>query len=152
MRAVHSGFTLIELMIVLLVMVILATVAYPAYRDYVQSARRSDGRSALLALALAQERFRSSCPFYAQHLGAVSSCGASAALSTLAFPALSSDGYYTVSLLPDSASAMAYLAEATATAKGGQDGDGDCPASLLRLSENGPDISSPAKRACWGAG
>ncbi|MCL6264420.1 type IV pilin protein [Craterilacuibacter sp. RT1T] len=152
MRAVYAGFSLIELMIALLVMAILATVAYPAYRDYVVQARRGDGRTALLGLALAQERFRASCPFYAQHLGAISSCGASAALSTLAFPALSPEGYYAISLLPDSAASTTFLAEATATDKGGQDADSACPASLFRLNENGPDVSSAARRACWGAG
>ncbi|MXR37944.1 type IV pilin protein [Craterilacuibacter sinensis] len=152
MRPFHAGFSLVELMSALLVMAILATVAYPAYRDYVLQARRADGRTALLGLALAQERFRASCPFYAQHLGVVSSCGASAALSTLAFSALSPEGYYAISLLPDSAASTTYLAEAAATDKGGQGADSVCPASVFRLNENGPDMSSAARRVCWGAG
>jgi type IV pilus assembly protein PilE len=51
------GFTLIELMIVLVVAAILAAVAIPLYLNQVRESRRTDARSALLDLAGREERY-----------------------------------------------------------------------------------------------
>lgn len=52
-----SGITLIELMIVVLIVGILAGVGYPAYVDYVDRARRADGKALLMDAAARMERF-----------------------------------------------------------------------------------------------
>ncbi|MHA6887163.1 type IV pilin protein [Ralstonia pseudosolanacearum] len=55
MRTHHSpplphqrGFTLIELMIVVLVVAILSTIAYPTYTQFVQKGRRTQAKAALM--------------------------------------------------------------------------------------------------------
>ncbi|MEO7386521.1 MAG: type IV pilin protein [Gammaproteobacteria bacterium] len=53
----QDGFTLIELMIVVVIMGILATASVAGYRHYVQRANRVDATSALLRVSAAQERF-----------------------------------------------------------------------------------------------
>jgi type IV pilus assembly protein PilE len=50
------GFTLIEMMIVVVVIGILAAIAYPSYQEYVSRARRADAQTALLELAQFMER------------------------------------------------------------------------------------------------
>ncbi len=51
------GFTLIELMITLLVVGILAAIAYPIYEHQVAEAHRTDARNALLELAAREQRY-----------------------------------------------------------------------------------------------
>jgi type IV pilus assembly protein PilE len=58
-HAMHRmrGITLIELMIVVVVVSILAAVAYPNYREFVARATRNEAKAALLQIATNQERF-----------------------------------------------------------------------------------------------
>lgn len=56
-RRRQQGVTLIEMMIVVLVLGILTTIAYPNYRDYAARAQRSEAKAALLQVATNQERF-----------------------------------------------------------------------------------------------
>ena len=53
------GFSLIELLIVLAISGILASIAYPNYRNYILRAHRIDGQSALLDLACRMETYYS---------------------------------------------------------------------------------------------
>lgn len=56
-RVRMRGVTLMELMIVIVVIGILASIAVPSYRNYVVRAQRTDAMSALLRVAAAQEKF-----------------------------------------------------------------------------------------------
>ena len=57
MRKYMRGVTLLELMIVVVIISILAAVAYPNYRQYVARAKRNEAKAALLQIATLQERF-----------------------------------------------------------------------------------------------
>ncbi|MEX1033051.1 MAG: type IV pilin protein [Cellvibrionaceae bacterium] len=52
-----TGFTLVELMIVVAIIAILAAVVYPSYQNNIEKGRRSDAQGALQGLAQAMERF-----------------------------------------------------------------------------------------------
>jgi len=56
-RQRQSGFTLIEMMIVVAIIAIIAAIAYPAYQNFLLRARRADGQEFLQRIASAQERF-----------------------------------------------------------------------------------------------
>lgn len=57
MRKYMRGVTLTELMIVVVVVGILATVAYPNYREFAARAKRTEAKSMLLQVVTMQERF-----------------------------------------------------------------------------------------------
>ena len=80
MRRRNSGFTLIELMIVVAIVAILAAIAYPSYTRYVEQARRADGKSALLDAAQRLERCHTQTNTYVD----------------CAFAAVSPDGFYAI--------------------------------------------------------
>ena len=57
LRTRQRGITLIELLIALVVVAILAAVAYPNYQEFVARSKRNEAREALLRIATNQERF-----------------------------------------------------------------------------------------------
>ena len=57
MRKHMQGITLIELMIVVVILAIIVTVAYPNYRSFAARAKRNEAKAALLQIATNQERF-----------------------------------------------------------------------------------------------
>ena len=120
-----KGITLIELMIVVAIVGILSVIAYPAYQDQMQKTRRTDGKTMLVELMNAQERFFTNNGSYTTNLVAADPTG-------LAYPdagsgnVSSDDGYYLISAaicgvgIPVSQCVLL-----TATAQGGQTGDGN---------------------------
>jgi type IV pilus assembly protein PilE len=55
-RAQETGFTLIELMIVVVIVAILGSIAYPNYRNYVLRANRSAAQSFMMSVASREEQ------------------------------------------------------------------------------------------------
>lgn len=53
----QTGFTLIELMVVVAIIAIIASIAYPSYADYVVRSRRAAGAACLMEMAQFMERY-----------------------------------------------------------------------------------------------
>ena len=58
------GFTLIEVMVTVVVVAILATIAYPSYQDAVRKTKRAEGRAALMQIMQQEERYYSHATTY----------------------------------------------------------------------------------------
>jgi len=128
------GFTLVELMVVVVILAIIVGIAYPSYRNYMVQTRRSDAQSILTQVSHTQEKFFSSCNRYTttMNAGTISSCDG------LGYPNnLSPDGHYSVAVVGNTIAgagtiSTAYTATATPVGGGLQAGNG-----ALRIDSTG---------------
>ncbi len=144
-----SGFTLLELLVVLAVVALLAVFAWPGYRQSLHRAQRIEARLALLRLQYLQERHFADHHVYAGQLGVVAGAG------SLPMPAVTENGNYALSLeLGDER--QTYVAIAEAIPGGRQSGDSQC--QRLSIDTTGERRSATAQGAwrpepqagCWG--
>lgn len=133
--------TLIELMIAVVIVGILAGIAYPSYQKYAMQSRRSDAQIALTRIAAAQEKFFSDCGYYAASLATPRGCLTSTT-GRLGLGATSPDGHYGL-VVAVTASSMQFTA--TATAQGRQANDSEC--ATLTLNYQG--TKGGASPTCW---
>lgn len=130
----QKGFTLIELMIVVVVIAILAAIAYPSYREYVIRSRRVEAQSLLNDAAARQERFRSQNGGYATNA------------ASLGLPSLSStNGFYVLSL--EAATATTY--KLRATRQGAQTQDTRCGEFTLDQTGARGMVGAGDVASCW---
>ena len=71
-RSRQRGLSLIELMVVVAILAVLATVGYPLYTQQVLKNRRADAKASLKSIALAQERYYTANGRYTASLGSLS--------------------------------------------------------------------------------
>lgn len=53
----QAGITLIELMVVIVIVGIIASFAYPTYRDHINKTRRTDGQATMLKIMQEQRKY-----------------------------------------------------------------------------------------------
>jgi len=144
------GFTLIELMIVVVIIGIIAAFAYPSYIETVYKSRRSDAQSALLDLQLKMEKFRGSCARYADTLVAPTSNGANtdcdSASSTYDLEFDTTSDYYDIAITASATSS--YTLTATPTAGGAQANDSKCTSLTLTVNNSNPK-GAKTPNNCW---
>lgn len=137
----YRGFTVVELMLVLILVSIVATIALPGYQSFVRKARRAEALETLYRIQVAQEKWRSSNNAYGS-------------LADLGFNATTRSGRYNLAVnLPASpGDQTAYTATATAVAGSSQvnDAAGSVSCATLTINQDEPVYSPAGQSACWG--
>ena len=129
----QRGITLMELMIVVVIVGIMAAIAYPNYRDFAARAKRNEAKAILLEIAQNQERF------YLQN----STYGTLSQLGYGADTIETDSGSYDVTINP---APDASNFTAVATFKLGGNEAGKC--ATFTIDGRGAQTSQP-KTDCW---
>lgn len=128
----YKGFTLIEMMIVIAVVGILASIAFPSYQDVVVKSRRQDAMDVLTGLASALERYKTVNNTYE---------GATLAGGAAIYPAQSPIGsgtkYYDLEIIEDDLKASSFTIQAVPVSGTSQAKDGVI--ELLSTNQRGWD-------------
>lgn len=134
----HRGFTLIELMTVIVIIAILTLIAIPGYQAEMRKTRRTDAKVALSELANREEKFFSNAtpPHFTATITTAWPNG-------LAYTSVSPDGYYQLTV---TATAGGFTATAKPISSGPQASDTDC--QTMSIDETGNKSSSP-RSDCW---
>ena len=122
----YTGFSLIELMVVVVIIGILAGIAIPSFNAYIENGRRAEGKAFALDIASRQERHFTQFSRYASGVAAV----ASAANLALPNGNGSENNNYTVAITNPGGDTSRYLLRITP-----QITDPDC--GVLRLDNTG---------------
>ncbi len=132
MQKKSSAFSLIELMIVLVIIAILASLALPSYRQHIRTSRREEVISDLLQIQLLEERYRLNHNSYAT-LAELNS-------------ELPSNNHYNF-LITTPSDATAYTLTAKAKANTDQRRDKVEGTSCATLTLTNTNVKTPA--LCW---
>ena len=135
-----AGFSLIELMIVVVIVAILAAIAVPSYTSYMLDSRRVDGVSFLTEVAGEQIRFFSENNRFATTMAELGYGGDATANSD--------EGFYTLSITTSNAN-QAYVLRATPVAGGPQAKDTECAVLTLNSSKQKTVSGTATPADCW---
>lgn len=129
------GLTMIEVMIALVIVGILAAIAYPSYSASIVKSRRADAKQALVELAQRLERFYSENSTY---LGATLGGGG-------IYASTSAGGYYTLAIPTQTATAFTI----TATPTGNQSSDACGTFGYDQVGAKTVSGGSLSAAVCW---
>ena len=140
-----TGFTLMELIITLIIIAVLAAIAFPSYTSYLQRGRRSEAQQLMVSIANRETQYLLDSRMYTNVIGATGlnanterfTCTPSGAPTTCA------NLYYSVTVAVDNA-ATPPTYTVTATALGSQAADGNLTLTHAGTKERkvgaGPDL------------
>ncbi|ROR34994.1 type IV pilin protein [Inmirania thermothiophila] len=150
------GFTLVELLIVVVIVAILATVAIPAYQSQATRSRRATAKAALMEFATVMERYYAKNGTYCgAGTSADADCGAGGTdigAPTIFATEAPTDGTAYYDLTIADVSPTTYVLRATPKAGGPQAGDGYLELTntgVRRWDRNGDGDTADADEDSW---
>lgn len=142
MKSPQTGVTLIELLTVVVVLGILASIAVPSYRSYLIRTNRTDAKSALMQIQAAEEKYFLQYNKYTFDL-------TSKAPDGLGMSNVTANGYYALSVEERDEDTGGFIATATPTSAGGQNDDKTCGYFTLNdRGARGVEVTAN-KSTCW---
>lgn len=143
-RPRSRGFSLIELMVVVAIFALLATIATNSYRRYSLRATRTEGRLALLAIQVAQEKYFLQNNQYAPDIATVIAAPpAGLGIGAIDASGVTGGGNYTISF--GAVTPTTYTLQAVATGNQVKD-----TAACLTFTINEQGQRTPADSSgCW---
>ena len=142
-RLNQQGFTLIEIMIVVLIMGILVGIALPAYRESALRSGRAEAKSELLQVASDQERHYSSFNTYIDDATPLSTPTVADRDRT------SSNSLYLISVAACGGGTISNCFIATATAQAGQADDICDTLTISNTGARGASGTGATTEECW---
>lgn len=138
----HAGFTLIEVMIVIVIVSILASIALPAYQDSLRKGRRSDAKVGLMDAANRQERFMLDRSTYTTNM---------VDLGYATDPMITEEMYYSIAVDPnDPACPITNCYTLTATPLAGEIQTEDTRCTSFSLASSGARTATGSGAdECW---
>lgn len=135
------GFTLIEVMIVIVIVGILLAIAMPSYENSMQKGRRADAKAALLAIANQQEQHMLDQGTYTEDM---------TDLGFGADPYISEEGHYSVDAAACGTGTIATCYVLTADPVPGSPQTDDLRCTQFTLGSNGSKGASGSDTdSCW---
>lgn len=138
-----AGFTLMEVMVVVIVVGILATIALPSYQEAMRKSRRTDARESLMEAASRQEQYMLDRNTYTKNM------------EDLGFaddPMISEEEHYSIDRIDtpacDEDSATCYVLRATPLATSPQNEDARCATFTLESTGAQTATGTDADN-CW---
>lgn len=128
------GFSLIELMVVLTVLAIIVSIAYPSYREQLRKTRRSDAKAALMDAAARMERHYTQFGRY------------SATLANSGIPATTPESFYQITIATIPAPFQTFDIRATGQGDQVNDQCGVLSIDEARVKTNSAGLP---QRICW---
>jgi type IV pilus assembly protein PilE len=138
-RHEERGVTLMELLTVVMIVAILASIAIPSYRQYTLRANRTDAKTSLLSYAGSLERCYTRVNTYAFDSDPSVGCPVS-------FPQPSQGGMYQISTSKRTDTEFKLVA----TPQGAQAADKGCTTLTLDSTNDKDATGTKTKQECWG--
>ena len=137
-----GGFSLVEVIVVLVILGVLSAIAIPSYSRYLVDSRRIDAKTSLADLAARLEQHYTETNDYSSATIATGD-----AVTDIMDTASTSEGHYTLSI--SAATAGTYTIKATRVSDGLQSGDGTCGDFTLNSIGVQGITGSGAADDCW---
>jgi type IV pilus assembly protein PilE len=147
-RSRLAGFSLIELMVVVVIIAILASIAVPAYNNSVRKSRRTEAKTAIMDLAAREERYFATQNMYTSNASSLAYGSGTWPISTGNYYVISS----VVSSAPTATTPGTYVLQVTPAAGSPQLNDKSC--QTFQVDQTGTqsslDINSNVSTStCW---